>query len=259
MRSIREGWRVSAGLVVLLVSLAPACGGAAPGASATAAGAPSLLHLADALDGARVSASPALAREARAWTFDQPRPEWLPQGRELSSRLAQVSLERLPDATRLLLRRPEGRGGMLMGGLVAPVDAGPLQAWSGVRVRARTHERLSGITVVANVHGEQGLPGRWVFMMGGEASVPVFGDGSVQDYLLPLKGSAGTTLDTLGVFVGAPGEGSLDILAVTLVPRGAEFGLDAGVLAVARGGESRHALYAHAPASLAFRVRVPAG
>ncbi len=258
----RDEFRVGRSLVALLAAaLLGGCGEASPGTSTPAGAAPALLHLADALAAARVSAATAAPRAARAWSFDQPRPEWQVQGHEQSGRLARVTLERVADATRLVLRAPEGgAGGMLMGGLVAQVDAGPLQSWAGVRVRARTHERMSGVVAVANVHGEQGLPQRWVFMMGGEGSAPVFGDGSVQDYLLPLKGSADETLDTLGLFIGAPGAaGSLDILSVTLVPRGAEFERDAGVLAVARGGESRHALYAHAPARLAFRVRVPPG
>lgn len=244
-------------LAALVFALA-GCGGPGGEAAVPAAG---LVHLADALQGARVvAAAPDAGRVPRRFDFSEPQPDWAAHGREQSQRLARVELQPRADGLHVALRRVEDGGGMLMGGLLARVDAGPRSAWSAVRVRARSHERLSGVAVAVNVDGERGLPGRWTFMMGGEGSAPVFGDGSVQDYLLPLPpGEPGEELATLGVFLGAPGEGGLDLLAVTLEPRGVEFERAAGVRAVLRGGESRHALYAHAPAELAFPLRVPAG
>ncbi|MGQ0552440.1 MAG: sulfatase family protein [Planctomycetota bacterium] len=227
------------------------------------------MHLADALPDARSVAAPAPSaeRNARHWRFDEARPEWLVQGAVQSPRLAAVTLQLVDDATRLSLRAPDGSGGgMLMGGLVTALEPTPLSSWAALRVRARTHERLSGMLVAPNAGESGNLPRGWSFMMGGEGTAPVFGDGSVQDYLLPLRAPEASTdpaaapplLSSLGLFVGAPGEGSLDILEVTLVPRGAEFTEAVGVLAVARAGESRHSIYAHAPAELAFALRVPA-
>jgi len=249
-------------------SAAPAVEPGAPGsaaapAAAASTGAPSsLLHLADALATARVKAAPAASagRAPRSWSFDAPQAAWTAQGHAQTASFAEVTTAQQADSVRLALHATDGLNGMLMGGLVAQVDGGPLASWSGVRVRARTHERLSGVSVGFNLDEKDALPRRWAFMMAGEGTAPVFGDGSVQDYMLPLQQhAAGAPLRSLGIFVGAPGEGSLDILSITLVPRGAEFEHDASTLAVARGGESRHSLYAHAPAELAFPLRVPAG
>lgn len=236
------------------------------------------VHLADALATARVEVSqgPVSRREARTFSFREPRPEWAAWGRERSPGLAHVSLSQGTDAVRVALSDPDG-GPMLLGGLVARLDAGPAAAWAGVRVRARARERLSGLALSVNPDAVGSLPGRWSFLSGSARSVPVFGDGSVQDYLLPLAGAfadrhddddeerppsatgPGDELRSLGVFVGSPGPGSLEILSITLVPQGEEFHEPVGVGAVVRAGESRHALYAHAPAELGFPLTVPAG
>ncbi len=271
-------------LLLLLLAALPACdthatpaagAGAAPVAGARSTDV-AAVHLADALASARIKAAPAASAERapRVWTFDEPRPDWTVQDHAQTARLAAVTTAQQPDSLRLALHAADGVTGMLMGGLVGLVDGGPLSSWAGVRVRARTHERLSGVSVGYNLDEDGALPQRWAFMMAGEGTAPVFGDGSVQDYMLPLRpretgapatasatasGESGAVLRSLGIFIGAPGEGSLDILSITLVPRGAEFEHDTGTLAVARGGESRHSLYAHAPAELAFPLRVPVG
>ncbi|HZL99561.1 MAG TPA: sulfatase, partial [Planctomycetota bacterium] len=93
-------------------------------------------------------------------------------------------------------------------------------------------------------------------------SSPVFNDGSVQDYLLPLKArEPGEALRSLGLIAGSPGPGAagLELLSLALIPRGADFDRDRDVRAVTRDGETRTSVYAHTPARLAWTLEVPAG
>lgn len=239
----------------------------ASGATATAAAQAvptTIVHLADALDTAQITCGtpPAGARASRVWNFAEARPEWRGFGAEQRGGLAQVSLEPQAGHLRLVLAPHEGSQGMLRGGLVADVDAGPVDDWSAVLVRARSHERFSGLAVAYNLDDERAIGGGFNFMMGGEGTSPVFNDGSVQDYLLPLRArTPGDTLKSLGLIAGSPGPGAagLELLSVALIPRGADFDRDRDVRAVTRDGVTRTSLYAHTPARLAWTLPVPAG
>jgi arylsulfatase A-like enzyme len=221
-----------------------------------------LTHLDARLADARVSSTAAPQREPRAWHFDVSQPDWRVLTPDAGRRSATVRAEPVDGRLRLSLREAADGGGrgMLVGGIVTDLDGGPVDDWAAVRVRARSHERLSGIAVAYNVDDEDALPGGWAFMMGGEGAAPVYNDGSVQDYLLPIvPREAGAALRNIAVVAGAPAEAALELLVVELVPRGADFDLDHGVRAITRGGETRTTLYAHAPARLVFDLDVPAG
>jgi len=247
--------------LVLLALLPVACGdeATASGAAPTPDG---VVLLADRLDEAAVSSAevPAAARAPRTWSFDQPQPDWHAWKPEGDRRLAPVAPETRGDALRVALVEPEGGAhGPLVGAIALELDGGPLSDWSGLVIRARSHDRLSGIAVGCNMEDPDSQPDNWRFFAGGEGTAPVFSDGSVQDYSLPLVGQAGATLHSLALFVSAPRTGALDVLAITLVPRGAEFLEPTGARSVTRSGETRHALFAHAPARLAWRLTVPPG
>ncbi|MFN0009478.1 MAG: sulfatase [Planctomycetota bacterium] len=256
------------GLVSVLAGPA-ACGGGSP-AGATASP-HSLVHLDGELERARVSSAPApdSAREKRTWSFAEPRPEW----RAISSAnfpgLAAVKLEPLADSLRLSLSEPEGgRRGMLLGGIAVDVPESPISAWKGLLVRARSHARMAGIGVACNVDSRRAIQGGFAFFGGDESTSPVFNDGSVQEYLLPFYvpwseegGPSGEpsarTLHSVGVFASAPQAASLEILSVALVSRGEPYLEDFGVSSLTRDSITRQSIFAHAPANLAFRVRVP--
>jgi arylsulfatase A-like enzyme len=206
-----------------------------------------VLHLEDELPRARVECAPADASRAeRAWSFDQPRPEW---------RTLRSTLEQAPDAARVTLAREDGFRG---GGIVTDVPESRLADWDGLVVRVRSHGRLAGIAAVCNVDDEGALPGMFAFFTG-DGSAPVFNDGSVQSYSLPFARAEGETLRSIGVFAAAPGPASFDVLSVRLVPRGAGLAEDVGVTSLERDGVTRRTLYAHVPAKLSWSVRVPAG
>jgi arylsulfatase A-like enzyme len=86
---------------------------------------------------------------------------------------------------------------------------------------------------------------------------PVFNDGSIQTYairLRPRSEDEPEALRSLAVVAASPGAASLDLLSVSLVPRGAAFADAAGTVALERGGTVRDTLYAHVPAHLSWRL-----
>ena len=260
-RASPDGSRRATASIVAGLGLAwlAGCGdgtAAAPGKSQpTAAASPTLLHLADLAAQAQGESAPPPARTPRTWRFDQPRPEWTALPVDEQHGLVPVTQEQRPDALHLAL----GGEGRVQGGIVCDVEDSPLSDWSQVVVRARSKERLSGVAVSYDV-SQGGTPPRFAFMMGGEGTAPVFNDGSSQDYVLPLRPRAGlTTLSDLGLFFGAPQPAGFDLLSITLVPRGADFAESRGSRPVTRDGVTRQTLYAHVPAKLSWRVKVPQG
>lgn len=223
------------------------------------------LHLEEQLADAVVSGggAPAAARQQQSWRFDQARPEWRPMSSQKFPRLAAVTLEQLGDGVRLSLGRPTRQQGPLwVGGLAIDIEgAGRLGDWEAVQVRARSRERFAGITVAYNLDDEKALPDDFLFFLATDEAAPIFNDGSEQIYAIPLRPRKDEptppALRNLGVLAGAPGPASLDILSVTLVPRGASFLDDHGVRPVARAGTTRRTLFAHTPATLTYRIAMP--
>jgi arylsulfatase A-like enzyme len=268
---------------LLLTLTAPLSCSDAPSAAGAAA-APGLVHLDLELERAHVASAPApaSAREKLAWNFAGPRPEW----RAISSAdfpgLAGVELLPIKDALRLSLVEPKGpRGGMLLGGIAVDVPESPLEAWTGLLVRARSHARMAGIGAACNVDARKEIPNGFAFFGGAEGTAPVFNDGSVQEYLLPLSehsdrrsngdsdaqadehaaraAPAAHKLHSVGLFASAPQPAGIEILSIALVSRGEPYLAGSGVRALTRDSITSSTVFAHAPASLAFRVQVPAG
>ena len=242
----RHSKRWGASLVLAALAGAALAAGACQRA-ARDGGAPAVLHLADRLGEAAVegAAAPA-ARTPRVWRFDAPRPEW-----EAVAGAGPVRLERLPDGVRLsLLPAAQAFGPLLVGGIA--VDLGELRFddWEAVHVRARTRDRLGAIAVSYNLDEEGAVPDPMAFVLGGASAPPVFSDGSVQTYALPLAPRGGkrpAVLRDLGIFAGAPGPAGVDILSVSLVPRGAELRRPPRRAGDDRGGRP--------PARLSMRAR----
>jgi arylsulfatase A-like enzyme len=226
-----------------------------PGASAVRG---TLVHLDAELGRALVESSPAPAREERTWRFDEPRPEWraiLP---------AVSALEPRKDALRITFAPSDAQEepGPPIGGIQVELEGGggELDDWTGLLVRARTHDRLAGIAAFHNLGDEDALPSPFFFFGGDAGSSPVFNDGSEQTYHLPFRPRAESeSLRSVGFLAASMGRAELDVLSVTLVPRGADFPEAHGTRAVTRGSVTRTALYAHAPASFTWRVVVPEG
>jgi len=258
-RSLDRPLLVFAGLVYAL-TLSPSCGGHSSVTSDSRA--PALVHLGLELQHAHVTSAPApaAAREKRSWSFAEPRPEWRPVVSTGNRGLAKVELLQIADGLRLTLLEPEGgRQGMLLGGLVVDVPETPLEAWTGLLVRARSHARMAGIGAGCNLDTKNAIPNGFSFFGGGEGTAPVFNDGSVQDYLLPLvdHGGGDRKLHSVAIFASAPQSAALEILSIQLVARGEPYLENSGVRSLTRDSFTRSAIFAHAPASLAFDVQVP--
>ncbi len=246
-----------------VLSCTVACGG--PAGKDALGGGP-VLHLADHLTEATIEsgASPAAARRERVWDLAVSRPEWRTVSAADVPRLAVVALEPVADGVRMALSRPpRSTSPMLLGGIAVDLDNLRFDDWDTVLVRARSHDRLGGITVSYNLDEPGAVPGEALFFHGGPSVPPVFSDGSVQIYAIPLQPRRGPprpeTLRSLGVFAAAPAEVHLDLLSIALVPRGAAFVDRYGSRPVTRGGITRQTLFAHTPASLTVRVAAPDG
>jgi arylsulfatase A-like enzyme len=225
----------------------------------------SLLHLADHLEAAAITgAAPAALVAERSWPFDQPRPDWKVLSFIDHPTFAATAITPLADGVRLSLTAPPvPRGPMLVGGLAVALAGSSLADWETLLVRARSKERLAGITVAYNWEEEGALPDIFAFISGDDRVLPIFNDGSEQAYAIPLRprpaAAAAVSLRSLAILVGGPGAASVDILSVVLVPRGSEFRDGRGVRAITRGGVTRNTLFTSTPAQVAYRVDVGSG
>lgn len=140
-----------------------------------------------------------------------------------------------------------------------------LQVWYNVTVLAPADDSMR-----ANVpeSGPVNRNRRAPFLFPGEY-VPVVNDGTWQTYRVPITdvreqrrwrwhGDWRELVLMLGG-TGEQAEGGIEIASVTLVPKAAEYGDQPfGRRDVNLGNRYRHSLFAHAPARVSYRVRVPA-
>jgi arylsulfatase A-like enzyme len=248
---------VRLGLAAAILACSPPTPPAAPAA---------IVHLAEALAGANRESGPAppAAGRAREWDVDALASEWRILSSDSVPRLAGVERTLPDDAVRLSLHPPkEPRGPMRIGGLVTDLGELDLDDWESVLIRARSSDRLAGVTVTYNVDEPGALPTFRVFVMSPDESAPVFNDGSVQTYSLPLRrrpdAPESVVLRSLGLLFASPAAASVDVLAVSLVPRGAAFRAETGAQSVSRDGTTRETVFAHTPAVLEIPLSVARG
>lgn len=261
-------------VVSVLAMAASSCGKqdqrASSSASSTAGSdptvAPSTIHLAGQVSDGEADVDsagpPASARAQRVWTFDVPRPEWQSiAAKPRNTFVQEVELQQQKDSVRLAIASPDST---TMHACGIQTDLGELSFadWETVIIRARTSDRFAGVTVACNVEKADAVPGPMYFFVPSDGAAPVFNDGSVQSYAIPLRehgAGKSKTLRSVGIVFAAFGKADVDILSITLVPRGAAFLEKAGVRHVTRGGMLRHSIFAHAPAVLRFPVDIPEG
>ena len=246
-------------LTFVAAALLAGCGASARPEPAAA----TLVHLDREIERARVQSAspPASARSERSWNFAESPSDWHPISPEGHRGFGVVELQPIPDGVKMSLSQPEnGRQRMILGGITVDVPESPVGAWTGLVVRARSHARMAGIAAACGVEGGESPLGPFSFFGMDDQTSPVFNDGSVQSYQVPLVGQEGaTTVKSVAILAAAPQPASLEILSVALVPRGAAYVENHGVASVTRDTITRRTIYAHAPASLAFKVRVPEG
>ena len=258
-------WTVASLLSALLTLLGAGCqSGSAP----LTAEVP--LHLEEHLEAATIEGSevPADVPAAVEWRFDEPQPAWKPVAAWFPKGKP-VQVTRTKDALRLTLteahRRPQ-RGSnrrLLLGRIYIDLPDWRREDWAYVLVRARTSEKVRQLGVGFNLRKQPAGPGyrqQLTIRFVGEG-VDVFTDSSVHTYLLRADWSGGQwegPWQQLGIYVTAREPASLDILSISVIPKEANYAAaPAGVRPEVRNRVYRRTLYAHAPARLEYRVRVP--
>jgi len=222
------------------------------------------LHLEEHLDAARIEGSEIpqeLAKEV-AWRFDEPRPAWKPVV-PLVPGVAPAKVSQEGDALRIQLGEETRYRRGLGGGIYVDLPGWSYQDWAWIVVRARASGPAGTLTAWYNLrkeHGEEFYE-YTPFLSRGEAATLVT-DGSVQSYLLRADWTNWWEGDPawrqLGLMVDASGPAAVEILSVTLIPKEAKYAkASAGVTTEPRDRLYRRALYAHAPATLSWRIRVP--
>ncbi|MEE8368569.1 MAG: sulfatase [Thermoanaerobaculia bacterium] len=260
-----------------------ACGGC--GVEQAASEKQSIIHLSDRVSEAVVesAAAPVASQQELTWDFAASGSAWRAVSSDELPFLAAVELVALSDGTRLTLERPEQqRGPLLIGGIAVEIPELRFDQWETVLLRARTSDRFAGVTLAYDVDNAKAVPRPRVFFASSDEAPPLFNDGSVQTYAIPLRapsvplaskdredseaaetpsafaagegGEAKTTFHSLAVFFAAPATAAIDILSIELVPRGAAFSDSVGNRSVVRRGTTRQTLFAHTPASLGYSV-----
>ena len=192
------------------------------------------------------------------WRFDEPQPDWkvvVP----LETSVKPIDMTSTEDALRLTLteatRDPDPGGGIYL-----DLPDWRRGEWAYVLVRARTSEKVEWLQVAFNLREGSGRATDYEFRFLGDW-VDVINDGSVQTYRLRADWSRGQwegPWQQLGLWFGADGPASIDLLSVSLIPKEANYAAaPVGVRTDVRSEAYRRALYTHAPGSLEYRMQVP--
>jgi len=224
----------------------------------------SLVHLTEALVAADIeSGGVQSAKRTVDWSFAGGLPEgWQAVSADAFPWLSRLAATTAGEGLELTLGpAPKPRALLRIGGVWIRLSGERFQDWDQVRVRARSSDRFAGVTVAYNLDEEGAIPDFMRFLSSPDLAPPLFNDGSVQTYAVPLAPREGSPppeeLRSIAILFAAPGEASLELQSVSLVPRGAEYGEPVGARAISRGGETRQSLFAHTPAALSFAIEVP--
>jgi arylsulfatase A-like enzyme len=220
--------------VLLLIFWTVACTGAGEGTRVLAADMP--LHLEDHLDAAtftEISAadvSNTNVKKPIEWSFDQPQPDWKATPLWNAPYGAPV-LTRTGDGLRVTLgsQLRSAATGQLRGALRVDVPDWDRNDWAEIVIRARA-DAMSSVSVLGlgfnlrDGRGEAGTPAAPPFQFAGEQTA-IVRDGTVRAYRLRINVGGGILEGPwrqLVLFVGSTGvPGSIDLLSVTVVPKGA--------------------------------------
>lgn len=246
------------------------------------------LHLEEHLDTANIEGSevPGDIPKAVEWRFDEPQPDWKvvdPCKFNVNSKPAEVV--RTEDALRIVLTqsnaftRPDGKNTPRRGSVYIDLPDWQYEEWAYVVVRARASRGIGSLGIAFNLPERPAKPDddspedtREVHIAHGESVSPV-GDGSMHTYVLrtdwlPWGQWKGGPWRQLRLMVSGPFDhpeekkpdtpATLDILSVSVIPKAAVYADAAvGIRTEVRGQAYRRSLYAHTPARLEYRVRLP--
>lgn len=230
------------------------------------------LHLEDHLESATIIGSevPADVPAPVEWRFDEPQPDWKPMV-PLPSSVGPVEVSRTDDSLRIRLTKandyefPWSDRPDLIGGIYIELPDWRREEWGDVLVRARTTDKVEGISIGFNLRDEVGSE-KWERLpfLFESPDAPVIRDGSEQTYVMRADWSMDYSKQwegpwrELGVQFWSEEPSSIDILSVSVIPKEARYtDASAGVKTEVRDQVYRRTLYTHAPAKLEYRVRIP--
>jgi arylsulfatase A-like enzyme len=233
------------------------------------------LHLEAHLDAAQVTGSkpPADAPRIVEWRFDQPQPDWKPLS--WNPTIASAALQQTGEALRVTLTEQArfANGIPAAGGMYIELPSWHRGEWSHVVVRARSSGAVNRIGLRYNLRPGRGGPTDSPLRAPIRAvvdgplqqvgqSMPVVRDGTIQTYRLGFDVSGSARQDTirqLGLWFFTGGEaGSIEILSIAVEPTGLAFRDEPfGSRMVSIANRYRRTLYTHAPARIAYRIRLP--
>ncbi len=251
--------------LVLLVILTIGCPGGEPARQPLTAELP--LHLEEHLDTASIEGAeiPTEVSDSIAWSFSEGELEWKALD-HFSPALPPPQIEQIEDALRISLSEAhrDSRGDRLHGDIYVALPELKRGDWSHVLVRARASEKIRNLGIGFNLRSQadaENDEGPYVF--GGDRT-PVVNDGTIQTYRFRADWSPRSQGDwedpwnELGLAINAGEQSIIDILSVTLVPKGERYAdASVGVRSEVRSHAQRRAMFTHVPGGIEYRVRLP--
>jgi hypothetical protein len=218
------------------------------------------LHFAAVIDRAVAAGSelPAGLPEPVEWRFDDAQVGWKPAV-PFNPTIAPPRVTRTEDALRLTLteatRNPNG---VPRGGIYVDLPGWAPENWGHVEVRARTTD-MEAFSVGFNRREGSGsqTSAPYPFQIGG-GFANTNNDGDVHTYQLRADRPQMPQGEwrQLGLWFGAAGPASIDILSIRAVPKEAPFA-ESAIGARTVGEANVPTMYARAPGRIEFPVRVP--
>jgi arylsulfatase A-like enzyme len=224
------------------------------------------LHLEDHLDAALIEGSemPVDPPEVVEWRFDEPQPDWK-VAVPLVQRFGSAQVERTAEALRVTPAHDLLPDGTLRGGVYVDLPDWRRGDWTAVVVTARTtggvYNLVVGLNPRESVNPNNPGWGAPVQVVGGNS--PIVQDGAIHTYQIRpnwRRVPPTTPWRRLGLFFDAREPGSsIDVLTVRIVPTAAVYAAAGHGVASVAAGDVHRSLFTHAPARVAFQVRVPEG
>jgi len=215
------------------------------------------VHLASSLDAAEIVVGeiPAALEPSRAWRFPGDGAPW----RVTAPDAVTTTVEPEEDSLRVHFADPAGDRVSLSLGTGLPEWTIDDWEWVVVTLRATGAVRTLGLRFNRTGTAADGSAS-WQ-LRGDE--IPVVGDGETHRYRLRVSLRGNSLADPwrhLGLHFESEGPAAVELVQVEAVPSSARYAAEhVGTSLEGRGDTYRRAIFAHAPARIRYRIRIPPG